>query len=571
MALGSIEVITRNGVKYATHYISYRIKNVGPRNKTIYLGKVVDLEKGIFHSRKRGLFKYSKENGFMDYNDENSPKENINTLIDYELAFGDVWLITEVMKRTGYLSLLKDLMGDDSDTLIALALFKLLERDYANKYADIWVKFSYAQIIYPKCKLKSQRLSEFLKRAGEDVVWSKYFNLYNQFILKNYSLFTKNKELKDKKNQKPNKNNTSINPVLSELNIDESNYCDSEIDYNITFEDFDNNSSNINNDKPFCASIDSTGLPNSINIPITSINNHNGKISNEIRLIYVVDKNTGFPLYFRYIPGNIVDVTTLKATLAELAGFNIQINQVIVDAGYYSDENIKELYLLNIPFVIRLVSNRKLYKNLVMEHLDDLIHPKYMIVYRNRLLYCKKVKVNLLENTAYAYIMVDYDKKNSEGKRYAVNAINEYETIENIYNSMKKHGLFILLSKNDIKRTDILPLYYTRQEIEQIFDILKTQIHTDTIRSHTEEVFRGHLFISTIASTLYIMLNNLLYGSKFIALEALYLFRRLNIRILKDNKYVIHEPIKQMNDIIKFLNFDIPFKEGALDPAFPSL
>ena len=57
--------------------------------------------------------------------------------------------------------------------------------------------------------------------------------------------------------------------------------------------------------------VDSTGLPNDIQIPITAVDNHNHVISNEARLILVVDRKSGLPLYFRYVAGNIVDGSTL--------------------------------------------------------------------------------------------------------------------------------------------------------------------------------------------------------------------------------------------------------------------
>ena len=57
--------------------------------------------------------------------------------------------------------------------------------------------------------------------------------------------------------------------------------------------------------------IDSTGLPNSIHFPLTAVSNHNGVISEEVRLIYVVQQDTRLPIYMRYVPGNIVDTTTL--------------------------------------------------------------------------------------------------------------------------------------------------------------------------------------------------------------------------------------------------------------------
>jgi transposase len=75
-------------------------------------------------------------------------------------------------------------------------------------------------------------------------------------------------------------------------------------------------------------------LPNDIKTPLTAISNHNNGISNELRLIYVVDKITKFPLFFRFVAGNIIDNSTLINTINDLLSYNIQIELVIVDAGY---------------------------------------------------------------------------------------------------------------------------------------------------------------------------------------------------------------------------------------------
>jgi transposase len=74
------------------------------------------------------------------------------------------------------------------------------------------------------------------------------------------------------------------------------------------------------------------------------------------------------PIYFRYCPGNIVDVSTLCTTIAELRQYKISVDYAIVDAGYFSEDNVRNLYRNNIHFVTRLASNRKLYKEVTKEH-----------------------------------------------------------------------------------------------------------------------------------------------------------------------------------------------------------
>ena len=39
-----------------------------------------------------------------------------------------------------------------------------------------------------------------------------------------------------------------------------------------------------------------------------------------------------------------MDVSTLRATLAELRAYRVHISHVLIDAGYYSEANIRLLY-----------------------------------------------------------------------------------------------------------------------------------------------------------------------------------------------------------------------------------
>jgi transposase len=92
-------------------------------------------------------------------------------------------------------------------------------------------------------------------------------------------------------------------------------------------------------------------LPNKIYFLLTKINNHNGNISNEVRLILLIDRISGIRLYFQYITGNIIDVSTLNNILSEAKAFKINVKHVILDAGYYSEKNIRLLNDSGIPYI----------------------------------------------------------------------------------------------------------------------------------------------------------------------------------------------------------------------------
>jgi transposase len=65
-------------------------------------------------------------------------------------------------------------------------------------------------------------------------------------------------------------------------------------------------------------------------------------------------RETGLPIYFRYVAGNIVDVSTLQTTVNELKAQGINLRHGILDAGYCSQKNIKILMKDNIPFLTRM-------------------------------------------------------------------------------------------------------------------------------------------------------------------------------------------------------------------------
>jgi len=158
---------------------------------------------------------------------------------------------------------------------------------------------------------------------------------------------------------------------------------------------------------------------------VTQISNHNGDISLEARLIYVIDRETGMSIYFGYCPGNIINVTTLCMTLAELRQYSIVIDYAVVDAVYCSEGNILELYENHVRFITRLAPNRTLFKNVAKEHLPNLMTSTNALRYSNRLLHIKKVPVELYGNAGFAYIGVNMDSKNQQMKKAAFAAIGE--------------------------------------------------------------------------------------------------------------------------------------------------
>ena len=304
--------------------------------------------------------------------------------------------------------------------------------------------------------------------------------------------------------------------------------------------------------------VDSSGMPNDIRMPITAVNNHNGVISNESRLIYVVERDSKLPIYFRYAPGNIVDVSTLKTTIAEVKAFGINVRQAIVDAGYYSDKNVKALQKEKISFVLRVPPNRKLYKEVVAEHAPTLEDAKYLVKYRDRFVYIKRIGVDFFGTNGFVYVAIDIDRKHDESKAFLnKNYDNDELSPSDINAALMSKGRFVLASAEEIDSVDILPLYYQRQTIEQVFDISKNNADLLPLRVHGENTFRGHLLLSFMTTVVYILVNQMLEKSDWCAAGAYRILRNQKCKVF-DESIIPQEPTKKMNDIAKHVGIELP-------------
>lgn len=499
----SLADTSRNGKQVNQQYISN-------------LGKVVDKANGIFKSRERGLFRYTLEEGFTDLPDTYIPARDIIESERLILDFGDSFFLDKYLNAQSFAPAFRSALPAQSDTLFALLFYRILADKKACCYADAWYHGNYASILFPKAKLQSQRISEFLAEIGEEWVQRAFFNQYYQ------CLYGKG----------------STTGIL----------------------------------------IDSSGLPNASKMSITQISNHNGDISLEARLIYVLDRKTGMPIYFRYCSGNVIDVSTLCTTLAELGEQGIYVDYAIVDAGYFSEGNVKELYKHQVKFIVRLAPNRKLFKEVAEERLPGLKTPEHAIRYGNRLLFIEKVAVDIYGNDGYAYIGVDMDSYNQQMKRATFDALDDKLSPEEMNRKVSRLGLFMIVASENIPVEEVLPLYYTRQQIEQVFDVGKNDADLLPIRVQSEKTFRGHLMLTFLATIVLQKLQRDIIQKrkkkdKMNPEGALIVLRNQKCKVYK-NAIVPQEAVKCINDIYRLLGIECPTKiekGAALQGKTPSL
>lgn len=489
-----INYIKKGNYEYATACHSSRNGNKVGKDDQIYLGRVIDKKKGIYKSRERGVFLFDPDTKEFSPAPEdvvpkvNDKRRNEKLILD----FGNSYFLNRFIKSKNYDQVINSIPFSNKDTLLAMISFYALE-NLANTDAYDWYQSNFVKYLYPHAGLDSRRISEFMQALGREENYRAFFPKHVEFVR-----------------------------------------------------------NNISEDKGIL--IDSSGIPNSIHFPLTAISTHNGNISNEVRLIAVTQKSTGLPLLFRYVPGNIVDVNTIVRTVEEMQQMNIDVDYCLMDAGYYNDLIFDTLDFAEIDFMTRMNSGHEIYKNLINEHMASLERPENLVKYNGRLLYIKKTICKVGEKRsvdAYAYICKDIERSAEESKKIMKKIENE-EKIDSqeLHEKIKNTGLFILITTKEMKIEEVLPGYYVRQQIEQIFDIEKNYAHLVPARVHSEETFRGHLLLSFITSVIIKMLQDEL---KKIEMTSSNLF--LNLRSQKckvyDTVIITDEPVKKVNDIYK--------------------
>ena len=304
--------------------------------------------------------------------------------------------------------------------------------------------------------------------------------------------------------------------------------------------------------------IDSTGLENEIDIPLTEYSGKNGQ--NETKLILIVDRVTHMPLYFRLVAGNIVDVSTLETTFSLVQNFGLNPTMAIMDAGYYSSDNVKALGKAKIGFLSRLPAGRKLYSDVILQTKDSIENPENIVFYNNRTLYIQKVKVDLYGYKGVAYVCQDIKEIGKRMDHFLKGAKEDKLTNSEISDKMPFVGKFVLVSNKDLGPDELLPLYYSRQKAEAIFGFSKSRLDILPVRVHSLQNLKGYIFLSYIAMLVSLEIQNKLRGLCTFD-EALKVAHNQFCEIF-DHNFVPLEPNRRLKDIYECLGIMVVNNSG---------
>ena len=484
------------------------VASKGSRKKEqLYLGKVINKEKLIFWTKARGYYIFDPVTGsFAEPPPEAMPQAFVQPdgrrrYPPVIVDFGDSFFLDQFIRGIKYDEVLECIGFKNRDSFYALLSFYTLE-NAANCHAESWLYQNYASYLYPKANLASQRISDLLTSLGRD-------NQVREFLARHIAY------------------------VIGATNDDIS------------------------------VIIDSSGFENKCNIPITQYNNHNGEKRLEFRMIAVVQKSTGIPLYYECIPGNIVDVSTLDRVILTLSQYNCNVQYCIGDAGYCCPSTIERLILSGIDFMTRINPHFNIYKKVVDEHFDELYDDNNIIRYKNRFVHIVKVEsiigkdnLNGEDKIGYIYLCKDIQSSNSKTDHLLSSNKIKNMTTDDVVKAKKRFGVFAIISTRNVSPQEILPEYYVRQSVEQYFDFGKNYANYLPVRQHNMDTLNGHLLLSFISVFFIILIKNRLnvvdcqytcIPEKIIKKENLKSIEKIDTDIANDEWHIVlQDPLKEV-------------------------
>jgi transposase len=320
----------------------------------------------------------------------------------------------------------------------------------------------------------------------------------------------------------------------------------------------------------------------------------------QINLGMVCCQKTGFPFFYRVLPGSIVDVTTVKNFIKYLKIYNLQDLFLIMDKGFFSASNIAGLIESdrNLSLVIPLPFSLKLSKELIINN-PDIKNLQNMFQHNGEILFHKAVPTAIAGHDFIAHIFFNektevelrhffYSKLLAYESKIRENKPEDEEAFETFLNqeipdSYKKYfqfddvkktvarnetgineyllksGFFIVITNKAIlQKEEVLSSYRDRDVVEKIFDTTKNELDTGRLRSHSGTAVEGRLFVKFIATVIYQQIRKVMRENdmfkKYSAIEMLKELSKIKRIVVPEIEPFTSECSKTQKDIFSKFN-----------------
>ena len=272
--------------------------------------------------------------------------------------------------------------------------------------------------------------------------------------------------------------------------------------------------------------------------------NKDGDNLAQINLALLLGQNSGLPVYYRKLPGNITDVMTIEKLLKGIQHLDLGKIKLVIDRGFYSAKNVNELYKRHHKFVIGAKISLKFIQDalkldrtdfdrrenynsetglFIKSHMMDWPYEDVKvrsgevikearrvyvhIYYNDQLATDEKLRFNKTLDSLEDEIVSgkrNEDHEKSYAKYYdvtetPVRGVRIAPKQPAIDAARKNFGFFVLLSNGVKDPVEALKIYRAKDMIEKAFNDLKDRLNMRRTSVSSEENLEGKLFLQFVA------------------------------------------------------------------------
>ena len=478
------------------------------------LGKVLwlseDGKSGIFLSKTRGLVEYCvRDNQFHEVaaDDPRIAGQGLFSPLSVHTVFGDAYLLLHFMHSTGMSEVMSGVLGTKAgrQRLLCHCLHSIL-REGARITCDLFVQKSVLSYLADGIPVASLRTdTAFFTAMGDDTAKVAFFSAYIKAMRKVYPGFGKG------------------------------------------------------------CYVDSTPLPNDVkDNPFNALCSHGvGHVAVQTRLVLVLDEDTGLPVWFSLIPGNVLDVNTISQAVGDVKDtLGIGIGSLVLDAGYVTRELVERYHIGAAEKMTARMPAKKgfPYKTLYHDVRQQIGNGKYTFVRNGHKYFGYRKKITLFEKQMWAYVYVDKLNAIVNSTKWITEHQEEFEKMSMAEKTWTEvsFGYFVLLSNQEKTPAELLDDYFGRAEIEAVIKTGKEYLNLLPLCKWNTTTISGKILLDVIDLIIYLMLRKRLSGTSTAITDMLGNAQSLMCHSDANGNIKIETPNKQLKEAAKKIGASIP-------------
>ncbi len=479
------------------------------------LGRVVwlsaDGKSGIFLSPQRGLVSYDSVSDSFDEvgRDDKRLSGDVDVFPETEVhtVFGDAYLLMNFLVKTGMADILKETFPEESDRQRVLChILHGILRDGSRIGCDCFMEKSFASYVLDGIPFSSLRSDTvYFTMMGKDRTRMAFFKAFVGMMRETHPGFGR------------------------------------------------------------CCYVDSTPLPDDIdNNPFNALCSHGVESASiQTRLVLVLDEETGLPVWYEIIPGNVLDISTIMTVVNDVAiSLDITINSLVLYAGYISKEVIHAFHNgTEKTFIGRMPARKGFpFKTLYHEFRPSLDKGKYRFVRGGHVYFGKRKEIVLFGEKVYAYVYVDKHNALQRERNFMLDHPDEYDAMKDKEKDWLsvRFGYFVLLSNKKLTPAELLTDYFGRTDIEGVIKTSKEYLGLLPLSKWTVDTVRGKILCDIMNTIIFLNMRKTLDDSGLSVSEITGRTQSLMCFRNKHGEILVETPNKKVKAYYKLLGEAIP-------------